>query len=58
MERIVYSQMAEFDQRHWWYRARREVLAALIRRLVQPPAGADLLEIGTDSKKAQQRNEG
>ena len=30
MERIVYEQMAELDQRHWWYRARREVLAALI----------------------------
>ena len=36
MERIVYEQMAELDQRHWWYRARREVLAALIRRTVQP----------------------
>ena len=32
MERVVYQQMAELDQRHWWYRARREVLAALIRR--------------------------
>ena len=46
MERIVYEQMAELDQRHWWYRARREVLAALIRREVQPPANARVLEIG------------
>jgi SAM-dependent methyltransferase len=46
MERAVYRQMAEFDQRHWWYRARREVLAALIRREVQPPEGANILEIG------------
>jgi SAM-dependent methyltransferase len=46
MERIVYEQMAELDQRHWWYRARREVLAALIRRLARPPAGAQVLEIG------------
>lgn len=46
MERIVYEQMAELDQRHWWYRARREVLAALIRRRVRPPNGAAILEIG------------
>ena len=46
MERVVYDQMAELDNRHWWYRARHEVLAALIRRLAKPPAGAKLLEIG------------
>ncbi len=46
MERVVYRQMAELDERHWWYRARRDVLAALIRRVVQPPAGAEILEIG------------
>ncbi len=46
MERVVYEQMAELDQRHWWYRARRDVLADLIRRVVRPPAGAKLLEIG------------
>ena len=37
MERVVYEKMAELDQRHWWYRARREVLAALIRRKARPP---------------------
>ena len=46
MERVVYQQMAELDERHWWYRARREVLAALIRRLVQPLPNAQILEIG------------
>ena len=46
MERVVYEQMAELDQRHWWYRARREVIAALIRRLAPPPAGARILEVG------------
>ena len=46
MERVVYKQMAELDQRHWWYRARRQVLAALIRRVVRPPKGAAILEIG------------
>jgi SAM-dependent methyltransferase len=46
MERVVYDTMADLDQRHWWYRARREVLAELIRRRVRPPAGAKILEIG------------
>jgi SAM-dependent methyltransferase len=46
MERVVYEQMAELDQRHWWYVARREVIAALIRNDVRPPANARVLEIG------------
>lgn len=46
MERVVYRQMAELDQRHWWYCARRKVLAGLIRRDAMPPPGARLLEIG------------
>jgi len=46
MERVAYRQMAEMDQRHWWYRARREVVAEFIRREVDPPAGARILEVG------------
>lgn len=46
MERVVYQQMAELDDRHWWYRARRKILAELIRREAQPPANAQILEIG------------
>jgi SAM-dependent methyltransferase len=46
MERVVYREMAELDQRHWWYRARREVIAALIRRTACPPPDAQILEIG------------
>ena len=46
MERVVYQQMAELDDRHWWYRARRKILAELIRRDAQLPAGAQILEIG------------
>jgi SAM-dependent methyltransferase len=45
MERSVYDEMAALDQRHWWYRARREVLDALIGRLGLP-ADARILEIG------------
>jgi len=46
MERSVYREMAELDERHWWYKARREVLADLIRREAQPAANAHVLEIG------------
>ena len=46
MERVVYQQMAELDDRHWWYRARRQIIADLIRRNARPPADAQILEIG------------
>ena len=46
MERIVYDRMAEIDQRHWWYRARREILADLIERKIDLPADARILEVG------------
>jgi len=46
MERAAYREMADLDQRHWWYRARREILADLIRREAMPPSGGQILEIG------------
>lgn len=46
MERVVYDRMAEFDQRHWWYRARRDVLARLIETRIALPPGALILEVG------------
>ena len=46
MERIVYDRMAELDERHWWYRARRDILADLIRRKIKLPPNPHILEIG------------
>jgi SAM-dependent methyltransferase len=46
MERIVYDRMAELDATHWWYRARRDILARLITRSVPLPAEARILEVG------------
>src|SRR5690349_13179639 len=46
MERAVFDRMAEQDQVHWWYIARRQILAALIEREIAPREGARLLEIG------------
>ena len=46
MERAVFDRMAELDATHWWYVARRDILAALIAREVRPKPGARILEIG------------
>jgi SAM-dependent methyltransferase len=46
MERVVYQQMAELDERHWWYCARRKIIADLIRRETQLPKEGHILEIG------------
>ena len=46
MERIVYDRMAELDSRHWWYRARRDILAELVHRKLDLGADARILEIG------------
>ncbi len=46
MEAAVFARMAELDQDHWWFVARRRILESLIRRRVKPPPGAQILEIG------------
>jgi SAM-dependent methyltransferase len=46
MDRIVYDRMAAHDTTHWWYRARREVLADYIAREAGLKPGARILEIG------------
>lgn len=46
MDRIVYDRMAAHDTTHWWYRARREILADYLKREAALPAQARILEIG------------
>ena len=46
MERAVFDRMAELDQHHWWFTARRRILSSVIRRIVRPPAEARILELG------------
>lgn len=46
MDRIVYDRMAAHDSTHWWYRARRDILADYITRYARLPAAARILEIG------------
>jgi SAM-dependent methyltransferase len=46
MERAVFDRMAELDQDHWWFLARRRILKRLIERVVCPPHKAKILEVG------------
>ena len=46
MDRAVFDRMAELDQQHWWFTARRRILTQVIRRVVRPPADSRILELG------------
>jgi SAM-dependent methyltransferase len=46
MDRIIFDRMAELDQTHWWYVARRRVLSDFVARVIRPPKDARILEIG------------
>jgi SAM-dependent methyltransferase len=46
VDRIVYDRMAAHDSTHWWYRARREILADYLTRYAGLPEDARILEIG------------
>ena len=46
MDRIVHERMAAHDSTHWWYRARRDILADYITRYARLPQDARILEIG------------
>ncbi|WP_326523291.1 class I SAM-dependent methyltransferase [Sphingomonas sp.] len=46
MDRIVYDRMAAHDSTHWWYRARRDILADYVARYAGLPKDARVLEIG------------
>jgi SAM-dependent methyltransferase len=46
MERSAYAEMAAIDEGHWWYRARRRIVAQMIIRYVKLAKGATIAEIG------------
>ena len=45
MEQETYRRMAEIQENHWWYEARRRIIASLIEPL-KLPANAEILEVG------------
>ncbi|WP_281214360.1 class I SAM-dependent methyltransferase [Shewanella insulae] len=46
MDRIVFERMATLEDEHWWFVARRNVIAALINRYIELPEQAKILEAG------------
>jgi SAM-dependent methyltransferase len=46
MDRQVYARMAELEDGHWWFVARRRILSEALRRYTALPAGARILEAG------------
>ncbi len=46
MESKVYTRMASIENRHWWFVARRRILAEAVARYVPPSACARVLEAG------------
>jgi SAM-dependent methyltransferase len=45
MEQETYRRMAEIQEKHWWYEARRQIIAAVLGKL-KLPASAEILEVG------------
>ena len=45
MDRAVYANMAEIEDQHWWFVARRQILATVIARLGLP-VSPRILEVG------------
>ncbi|ATE63317.1 class I SAM-dependent methyltransferase [Rhizorhabdus dicambivorans] len=46
MDRATYDRMAEIDQTHWWFVARRRIIAALIEKHRPKPGPLRILEVG------------
>ncbi|SNT13269.1 2-polyprenyl-3-methyl-5-hydroxy-6-metoxy-1,4-benzoquinol methylase [Sphingomonas laterariae] len=46
MDRAIYDRMAEIDGAHWWFVARRRIIAELIETQAKPKPGARILEVG------------
>lgn len=46
MDREVFARMGEFEDRHWWFVARRRILGSILTRHVALPAAPRILEVG------------
>ncbi len=46
MDRATYDRMAQIDKDHWWFVARRRIIAALIERHRPKPGPMRILEVG------------
>ena len=46
MDRAVFDRMAEIDNEHWWFAARRDIIARLIERQAKIGRPLRILEVG------------
>lgn len=46
MDASIYARMAEIDGAHWWFAARRRIVAALIEAQAPKKSGMRILEVG------------
>mgnify|MGYP002628824896 FL=1 len=46
MDRLVYDRMDALEEAHWWFAARRDIIAKIIGRLAKLPARPCILEAG------------
>lgn len=46
MDASIYARMAEIDGAHWWFAARRRIIAALIEAQAPKKSGMRILEVG------------
>ncbi len=46
MDRAVFDRMAEIDAEHWWFAARRDIVARLIERQAEVKRPLRILEVG------------
>ncbi len=49
MERCVYERMNELESRHWWFTARRSIIASLLKPLLMGKPDPAILEAGCGS---------
>lgn len=46
MDKSVYARMDEQEAHHWWFKARRDIIRAVMGRIVELPTRAKILEAG------------
>ena len=46
MDRAVFERMAEQEEAHWWFAARRQIIQTAIQRLIKLPDAPRILEAG------------
>jgi SAM-dependent methyltransferase len=49
MDRGVFERMNEIEAKHWWFTARRQVIASMIEPLLRGNSSAEILEAGCGS---------